>query len=300
MSTFRVSIASDSPIGTEDVAVVEGTGTRRQRWRRSPNLVIGGSIVGIIVLVAIVSLFWTPYNPLAVDTAHVLAGPSMHHWLGTDEYGRDLLSRLMAGSQVAMFVGALSVVFATVIGVPAGLLSAQRGGVTSHLVLRFADILYGFPVLLAAVVLVAGFGASTIIVVWAIGIAYIPIFIRVTRSNALVVLRSEYVMAARSYGRRPLAIMRRHVVPNIASTMIAQMSLLFALAIIAEAGLDFLGLGTSPPTASWGTMLQESQNYLSSDSFLILLPSFAIIVCVLGFSLLGDGIGELRDARSDR
>jgi ABC-type dipeptide/oligopeptide/nickel transport system permease subunit len=187
-----------------------------------------------------------------------------------------------------------------VIGVPAGLLSAQRGGVTSHLVLRFADILYGFPVLLAAVVLVAGFGASTIIVVWAIGIAYIPIFIRVTRSNALVVLRSEYVMAARSYGRRPLAIMRRHVVPNIASTMIAQMSLLFALAIIAEAGLDFLGLGTSPPTASWGTMLQESQNYLSSDSFLILLPSFAIIVCVLGFSLLGDGIGELRDARSDR
>jgi len=300
VSTFRVSIASDSPIGTEDVAVVEGTGTRRQRWRRSPSLVIGGSIVGIIVLVAIVSLFWTPYNPLAVDTAHVLTGPSMHHWLGTDEYGRDLLSRLMAGSQVAMFVGTLSVVFATVIGVPAGLLSAQRGGVTSHLVLRFADILYGFPVLLAAVVLVAGFGASTIIVVWAIGIAYIPIFIRVTRSNALVVLRSEYVMAARSYGRRPLAIMRRHVVPNIASTMIAQMSLLFALAIIAEAGLDFLGLGTSPPTASWGTMLQESQNYLSSDSFLILLPSFAIIVCVLGFSLLGDGIGELRDARSDQ
>jgi ABC-type dipeptide/oligopeptide/nickel transport system permease subunit len=224
----------------------------------------------------------------------------MRHWLGTDEYGRDLLSRLMAGSQVAMFVGSLSVVFATVIGVPAGLLAAQRGGVVSHLVLRFADILYGFPVLLAAVVLVAGFGASTIIVVWAIGIAYIPIFIRVTRSNALVVLRSEYVMAARAYGRRPLAITRRHVVPNIATTMIAQMSLLFALAILAEAGLDFLGLGTTAPTASWGTMLQESQNYLSSDSFLIVLPSLAIIVCVLGFALLGDGIGELRDARSDR
>jgi ABC-type dipeptide/oligopeptide/nickel transport system permease subunit len=107
-------------------------------------------------------------------------------------------------------------------------------------------------------------------------------------------------MAARAYGRRPLAITRRHVVPNIATTMIAQMSLLFALAILAEAGLDFLGLGTTAPTASWGTMLQESQNYLSSDSFLIVLPSLAIIVCVLGFALLGDGIGELRDARSDR
>lgn len=300
MTTFPDSIASASPIGPHDVALVDRAGTRWQRWRHSPNLVIGGLIVGIIVMVAIVSLFWTPYNPLAVDTAHVLAGPSMRHWLGTDEYGRDLLSRLMAGSQVAMFVGSLSVVFATVIGVPAGLLAAQRGGVVSHLVLRFADILYGFPVLLAAVVLVAGFGASTIIVVWAIGIAYIPIFIRVTRSNALVVLRSEYVMAARAYGRRPLAITRRHVVPNIATTMIAQMSLLFALAILAEAGLDFLGLGTTAPTASWGTMLQESQNYLSSDSFLIVLPSLAIIVCVLGFALLGDGIGELRDARSDR
>jgi peptide/nickel transport system permease protein len=300
VTTFPDSIASASPIGPHDVALVERAGTRWQRWRRSPNLVIGGLIVAIIVMVAIVSLFWTPYNPLAVDTAHVLAGPSTRHWLGTDEYGRDLLSRLMSGSQVAMFVGTLSVVFATVIGVPAGLLAAQRGGVVSHLVLRFADILYGFPVLLAAVVLVAGFGASTIIVVWAIGIAYIPIFIRVTRSNALVVLQSEYVMAARAYGRRPLAIMRRHVVPNIATTMIAQMSLLFALAILAEAGLDFLGLGTTAPTASWGTMLQESQNYLSSDSFLIILPSIAIIVCVLGFALLGDGIGELRDARSDR
>jgi peptide/nickel transport system permease protein len=286
--------------GLHDVALDERTNTRWQRYRRNPNLVIGGLVVGIIVLVAIISLFWTPYNPLAVDTAHVLAGPSMRHWLGTDEYGRDLLSRLMSSCQVAMFVGTLSVVLASVIGVPAGLLAAQRRGVASHAVLRFADVLYGFPVLLAAVVLVAGFGASTMIVVWSIGVAYIPIFIRVTRSNALVVLRSEYVLAARAYGRRPLAIIRRHVIPNIATTMIAQMSLLFALAILAEAGLDFLGLGTTAPTASWGTMLQESQNYISSDSMLIILPSFAIIVCVLGFSLFGDGIGELRDARSHR
>ena len=300
MSTFPDSIAAASLLGGQEGAVVEETRSRWERWRSNPNLVIGGLIVGFIVLVALVSLFWTPYNPLAVDTSHVLAGPSARHWLGTDEYGRDLLSRLMASCRVAMFVGTLSVVFASVIGVPAGLLAAQRGGAASQVVLRLADILYGFPVLLAAVVLVAGFGASTMIVVWSIGIAYIPVFIRVTRSNALVVLRSEYVLAARAYGRRPLAIMRRHVVPNIATIMIAQMSLLFALAILAEAGLDFLGLGTTDPTASWGTMLQASQNYISTDSLLIIVPSLAIIVCVLGFALLGDGIGELRDARSAR
>lgn len=300
MSTLPESTAAPSLVPAQDLTLVQETSTRWERWRHSPSLVIGGLIVGIIVLVAIVSLFWTPYNPLAVDTSHVLAGPSSRHWLGTDEYGRDLLSRLMASCRVAMFVGTLSVVFASVIGVPFGLLAAQRGGVVSQMVLRAADILYGFPVLLAAVVLVAGFGASTLIVVWSIGIAYIPVFVRVTRSNALVVLRSEYVLAARSYGRRPLAIIRRHVVPNIATIMIAQMSLLFALAILAEAGLDFLGLGTTDPTASWGTMLQAGQNYISTDSLLIIVPSLAIIVCVLGFALLGDGISELRNVRSDR
>ncbi len=270
---------------------------RRGRWLRNPSVVIGGGIVALVVLSAIVSIFWTPYDPLAVNPAHALAAPSWAHWLGTDEYGRDEFSRLMASSQIALFVGALSVLIATAIGIPAGLLAAAREGAISQVVLRVTDILYGFPALLAAVVLAAAFGASKMTVVLAIGIAYIPVFIRVTRSNALVVLNSEYVLAARAYGRRTFSILRRHVVPNIATTIIAQMSLLFSLAILAEAALDFLGLGTVAPTASWGTMLASSQDYLGSDALLTLWPSLAIVACVLGFSLLGDGISELREAR---
>jgi len=263
-------------------------------------LVIGGTIVAIVVVVALLSLVWTPYAPNAVNPAIRLAGPSASHLLGTDEYGRDVLSRLMASAQVTLYVGVISVLIAVGVGVPAGLLAAQRSGFVSQLVLRIADIVYGFPALLAAIVLAAAIGASKTTVTLAVGIAYIPVFVRVTRSNALVVLSSEYVLAARAYGRRPLAILRRHVVPNIATTMIAQMSLLFSLAVLAEAALDYLGLGTTAPTASWGTMLQDGQNYLGNDVLLTIWPSLAVFICVLGFSLLGEGISETRDARSRR
>lgn len=268
-----------------------------QRRTRNPSLVIGGAIVATVVLVALVSLVWTPDNPLAVDPAVRLAGPSGAHLLGTDEYGRDVLSRLMAGSQVTLYVGTLSVLIAVGVGVPAGLLAAQRGGVVGQLVLRLADIVYGFPALLAAIVLAAALGASKSTVTLAVGIAYIPVLVRVTRSNALVVLGSDYVLAARAYGRRPLAILRRHVLPGIATTLIAQMSLLFSLAVLAEAALDYLGLGTTAPTPSWGTMLQDGQNYLGSDVLLTVWPSVAIFLCVLGFSLLGEGVADRRHDR---
>lgn len=289
-----------APSRPSATAKAAGDASRRRAWLRNPNIAIGGGIVAVIVVVALVSLFWTPYNPLAVDPAVRLAGPSAAHLLGTDEYGRDVLSRLMAGTQVTLYVGGLSVLIAVVVGVPAGLLAAQRGGAAGQVVLRLADILYGFPALLAAIVLAAAIGASQTTVTLAVGLAYIPVFIRVTRSNALVVLRSEYVLAARAYGRRPLAIVRRHVLPNIATTMIAQMSLLFSLAVLAEAALDYLGLGTVAPAASWGTMLQEGQNYLGNDALLTIWPSLAIFICVLGFSLVGEGLTELRDARSRR
>ncbi len=293
----------DQPTTTGDnepyvFEVARGRGWRR--WLHNPSALIGSIIVVLVVASALVSLVWTPYSPLAVDPSHALSGPSLRHLLGTDEYGRDVFSRLMASSQVALFVGVLSVLIATAVGIPAGLLAAERRGATGQVVLRLADILYGFPALLAAVVLAAAFGASKSTVVLAIGISYIPVFVRVTRSNALVVLNSEYVLAARAYGRRPLAIMRRHVIPNIMTTIIAQMSLLFSLAVLAETALDFLGLGTAPPAASWGTMLQSSQNYLGNDPLLTVWPSVAIVLCVLGFSLFGDGISELRDVRGHR
>jgi peptide/nickel transport system permease protein len=207
----------------------------------------------------------------------------------------------MAGTRVALYAGFVAVAVATVIGVPAGLIAAQRGGVVGQAVLRLSDLIYAFPALLAAITMSAALGASTTTAMLAIGVASIPVFVRVTRSNALVVLSSEYVLAARAYGRTSGAILRRHVLPNIMTTIIAQMSLLFALAILAETGLDYLGLGTTPPTPSWGLMIQTaSQNYLSTDPWLSVWPGVAIFLAVLGFSLLGEGIGELRSQQVRR
>jgi peptide/nickel transport system permease protein len=295
-----VTLASGGPAPPVELDPVAGVVAGHRSWYRNPSLMIGGAIVAAVVVVAVVSLVWTPYDPLAVDPADRLAGPGAAHLLGTDEYGRDVCSRLMAGSRVTIYVGGLSVLLATVVGVPAGLLAAQRGGAAGQVVLRVADILYGFPALLAAIVLAAALGASKTTVTLAIGIAYIPVFVRVTRSNALVVLGSGYVLAARAYGRRPLAVIRRHVLPNITTTVIAQMSLLFSLAVLAEAALDYLNLGTTPPAASWGSMLLDGQNHLGDDVALVVWPSLAIFVCVLGFSLLGEGLAEARDARVRR
>jgi peptide/nickel transport system permease protein len=192
------------------------------------------------------------------------------------------------------------VLLATAVGLPLGIWSALNRGWISQLILRAADVLYGFPALLAASLFAAAFGASTNTVVLAIGIAYIPVFIRVARGSALVILNAEYVLAARAYGRRPLAIVRKHVLPGITSILVAQMSLLFSIAVLAESGLDYLGLGTAPPNSSWGTMLQSAQNYLSSDALLCIWPSLAIILCVLGFSVLSEGINELREDRGSR
>lgn len=266
----------------------------------NPSVVVGGTLVGLTVLAALVSLVWTPSDPLGVDPAHALAGGSWAHLLGTDQYGRDVLSRIMAGARVALYAGVVSVGVASLLGIPAGLLAALRGGAVGRAVLGVFDVVYAFPALLAAITLAAALGASTTTAMLAIGVAFAPVFVRVTRATALGVLSSEYVLAARAYGRRPLAILRRHVLPNIATTIIAQMSLLFALAILAESGLDYLGLGTTPPTASWGNMIQSAQDYLSRDPLLSVWPGVAIFLAVLGFSLLGEGIAEVRTARVRR
>jgi peptide/nickel transport system permease protein len=262
---------------------------------RNPSLLIGGAIVGVIVLAALVSLIWTPYNALGVEPQHALASPSGSHLLGTDQYGRDVLSRIMAGSRITIYAGVVSVLIAGFVGIPAGLVAAQRGGVIGEVVMRIGDVIYGFPALLAAITLSAAFGASTTVAMIAIGIAYIPVFARVARGSALTVLSSGYVLAARAYGRRPRAILRQHVLPNIASVLIVQASLLFSVAILAETALDFLGLGTPPPTASWGQMIGDAQKYLYEDPWLAVWPGIAIFLAVLGFNLLGDGLRQVLD-----
>ncbi|MHB1526863.1 MAG: ABC transporter permease [Candidatus Dormibacteria bacterium] len=269
-----------------------------QLWRiarRSPSASLGGLVVGVIVLVAIVATFWTPYGPLTVATSKEFLAPSLIHPLGTDEYGRDVLSRLMAGADITLLASVGAVLIAGLIGIPAGLIAASRGGNTGELIMRGADLIYSFPALLAAITLVAAFGASTATATIAIGIASIPSFARVTRSAALSVLGTEYVLAARAYGRSPTAILRRHVIPNILPFIIVQASLLLSVTVLAVAALSYLGLGTPPPTATWGGMLEDAQNYLYQDPLLAVWPGLAIAISVLGFNTLGDGLRDLLD-----
>jgi peptide/nickel transport system permease protein len=282
-------------------AVTGGAGRRLAtflvRLARNPSALIGTLVVGGIVGVAVLSLVWTPYGPLALSS-HTLAGPSLAHPLGTDEYGRDVLSRLMAGARVSLYSGVFAVVVASFVGIPAGLAAAELNGLVSEGIMRAADLLFAFPALLAAVTLAAALGSSTTTAMLAIGIASVPYFARVTRSGALGVLSSEYVLAARAYGRSRPAIIRKHVLPNIAPLVLVQSSLLFSVAILAGAALSYLGLGTPPPSSAWGLMLEDAQhNFLATDPLLSLWPTLAIAITVLGFNLLGDGLRDVLDPR---
>ncbi|HZT16102.1 MAG TPA: ABC transporter permease [Gaiellaceae bacterium] len=275
--------------------------TRTERPRRAgwlhPSGLIGGVIVAAIALTALVAVFWTPYHAL-LPSNDTLAPMSAHHPFGTDEYGRDVLSRLMAGAKIVLFSGAVSVAIAVVAGVPIGLAAAAaRGRVVDDLLMRLVDLVYAFPALLAAIVLAAAVGASTTSAMVAIGIASIPVFARVTRAGALQVLESEYVLAARAYRRSTPAILWRHVLPNIRALLIVQASLLFSVAILAEAGLSYLGVGTPPPTPSWGQMVEDAQQYLDRDPLLVFWPGIFIALAVLGFNLLGDGLRDVLDPR---
>lgn len=267
-----------------------------RRRRVPPTLIAGAVVVALVVVAALVSLVWTPFDPRLADTASRLLGPGVEgHLLGTDQYGRDLLSVVLAGSQVIVIVGVLAVGIAAVLGIPLGALAAVRGGWVGELVMRGSDVMYAFPAVLMALMLSAAYGSSTTTAMVAIGIAYVPVFARVTRAASLQVLTRDYVLAARAYGRRSPYIVVRHVLPNISSVLIVQATVAFALAVLAEAALSYLGVGTQPPTPSWGRMLKDSQTFLDSAPRLALWPGLAIAAVVLGLNLLGDGLRDRYD-----
>jgi peptide/nickel transport system permease protein len=267
----------------------------RHRWNAA--LVVGAGLVALVVVTAVVSWFWTPYDPTAVDASGRLAPMSWAHPLGADRFGHDVLSNLMVGARVTLLVGIVAVAVAAAAGVPLGALAAMRGGWLSEVVLRANDVVFAFPAILMAVMLAAAYGASTLTAMLAIGIANVPVFARLTRAETLRVISSEYVAAAHTAGRRPAAIFGRHVLPNVAPTLIVQATVLFALAILAEAALSYLGLGTPAPTPSWGRLLQESQNFFGQRPTLALWPGVAIALAVLGFNLLGDGLRDAIDPK---
>ncbi|OFP34593.1 ABC transporter permease [Corynebacterium sp. HMSC071B10] len=255
--------------------------------RTNTSRALGWVLIGTAAVAALVSLVWTPYDPLHADPAVRLASPSWQHWMGTDALGRDIASRIMHGARFTLSVACAAVACSALIGVPLGVLAGMRRR-AGHAVMAGADLLLAFPALLLAIVFTAVFGASTWVVIAAVGIAGIPGFVRVARVGTMQIMHQDYILAARISGVPALRIATRHVLPNIAPIITVQISTALALAILAEAGLSFLGLGTPAPYASWGRMLQASQPYLATSPHLALWPGFAISLTVLGFNLLGD------------
>ncbi len=267
---------------------------------RSRSLLLGLGVSVLLVGAALLSMVWTPYPPAAIDILHKLAPPSAGHWLGTDPFGRDVLSMIMGGARNSLLVAVVAVVLGAGIGIPLGALAAARGGWMGALLMRGSDLAFAFPSLLTAVMITALAGPGAFNAMLAIGIFNVPVFARLTRGAALPVLQRDFVRAARTAGRREFAIVCDHVLPNIAAVLIVQVTIQFALAIVAEAGLSYVGLGTQPPNPSWGRMLNDAQTYIYRQPMLAIFPGLAITVSVLGLNLLGDGLRDVLDPRVRR
>jgi peptide/nickel transport system permease protein len=261
------------------------------------QLFTGVVLVALVVVTAIVAAFWTPFDPLRVVTGQRLLGPGWPHVLGTDGFGIDIASRLMVGARTILVVGIISVGLAAVVGVPLGMLAGQAGGWVDEVVMRVSDVVYAFPALLLAMLLAAIYGGSTVTAMVAIGVASIPAFARVARAGALQVMASDFVLAAKASGTSRWGVAVRHVLPNIAPLIGVQASVGFAMAILAEAALSYLGLATPPPNPTWGNMLRDAQQFLFLAPLQALWPGLAIALAVLGFNLLGDGLRDFLDPR---
>jgi len=273
---------------------------KRLHLFRNINFIIGFSVTLAILLVALLSLGYTPYDPNRMNLSDRFQPPGGAHWLGTDQYGRDIFSRVMKGSANSILVGLAAVSIGMSFGILLGLLSAFYKKWADEAVMRFSDVLYGFPAVLSAILMTSILGPGVINSMIAIGIFNIPIFSRLTRATSLSVWERDYVTSAKAIGRGDLGIIWKYVLPNILSSLIVQGTVQFAIAILAEAGLSYLGLGTQPPHASWGRMLNEAQTFMSTSSWLAIFPGCAIALAVLGFNLLGDGLRDMLDPKLAR
>jgi peptide/nickel transport system permease protein len=271
-----------------------------RRAAGSRSFVVGAVLIGLIVATALLSLVWTPYDATDQDIPGKLQGASAAHWLGTDHYGRDVLSRLMVGARNSIVVGLVAVGLGLGLGVLLGALAAARGGWVDELLSRLSDLVFAFPAVLSAVLITAIYGPGAVNAIIAIGIFNVPVFARVTRAAARQAWARDYVRAALALGRSPLAVTWRHVLPNIVSLLIVQATIQFAVAILAEAALSFLGLGVQPPQPSWGRMLNDALTYMYVTPGIAIYPGLAIVLAVLGLNLLGDGLRDLLDPRLRR
>ena len=271
-----------------------------QRARRHPGFVIGGVLTLLLLAMAALSYLWTPYSVFDVAMDDKLLPPSAQHWLGTDAYGRDVVSLLLVGARASILVGVIAVGIGLVIGTALGLLAAAQRGWVEEAIMRVSDFGFAFPAILSAIMLTAVYGPGIVNAIIAIGIYNIPTFARITRAAANAVWSRDYVLAARACGKGPSAITFEHVLPNILAVLIVQATIRFAVAILAEAALSYLGLGTQPPQPSWGRMLAEAQTLMFDAPLLAVWPGVAIALAVLGLNLLGDGLRDVLDPRLNR
>ncbi|HEY3584577.1 MAG TPA: ABC transporter permease [Casimicrobiaceae bacterium] len=267
------------------------------RLLRRPAAAFGLVVIALFVALAIAAPLVAPYDPIGTSFSTVRKAPSAAHWFGTDEIGRDVLSRVIFGARASLAAGVVSVLISLAIGVPVGLLAGYAGGRTDMLISRITDALLACPFLILAIALAAFLGPSLTNAMIAIGISATPVFIRLTRGTTLAAKAEDYVLAARAIGNAPWRIAFRHVLPNIVPPLLVQATLAIAAAVIAEASLSFLGLGQQPPAPSWGSMLNTAQRFIGQAPWMAIWPGLAIFAAVLSFNLLGDGLRDALDPR---
>lgn len=271
-----------------------------QRALQHRSFLLGALLSTLLIAAALLSFAWTPGSAYDIDMNAALQASSSLHWLGTDAFGRDIASQILVGARASIAVGLIAVGIGLALGVALGLIAAARRGWVEEIIMRLADFTFAFPALLSAIMLTAVFGAGMVNAIIAIGIFNIPTFARITRASANAIWARDYVLAARACGKSRTAITLQHVLPNILSVLVVQATIQFALAILAEAALSYLGLGTQPPQPSWGRMLSDAQTLMFQAPLLAVWPGVTIALSVLGLNLLGDGLRDLLDPRLTR
>jgi peptide/nickel transport system permease protein len=272
-------------------------GERVRRLVRNQLALAGAVILAVVAFAALFAPYLAPEDPLRMNPTLLLQAPSVQHPFGTDEFGRDILSRVIWGARISVYVGSIAVTIALVVGVSLGLVAGYYGGLVDDAINRVLDVVFAFPTILLALGIVGMLGPSLTNTMIAIGIVYTPQYARLTRGTTLSVKERDFVDAAIVSGASDLRIIRRHILPNVAAPLIVQTSLSLSLAILAEASLSFLGLGTQPPDPSWGTMVNTGQRLIELSPWPVVFPGLAIILAVLGFNLLGDGLRDAFDPR---
>ena len=293
MSSPR-TVAMPAPLLRESAAR-RGPRPRASALRRNRRALLGAALVVLVVLLALLAPVIGRHDPNFGDFAQVLAPPSVAHPFGTDGFGRDVLARVLVAYRVSILVAVGSVLVAVLVGLPLGLLAGYFGSLVDNLIMRPLDLLMAFPPILLAVTLIAVFGTGTAVEIVALALIYVPIVARVLRGSVVSVRREEFVEAARAIGAGPARVMLRHVLTNSLGPLVVQASLSMGIAILIEAALSFIGLGTQPPDPSLGSMLSEGRDFMREAPWVVTFPGLAIVIAVLGFNLLGDGLRDLLD-----